>query len=48
MGEVTALHRAIGEPPRTAAAWRARMLRAGRIVPIVEGRGKGTFRSVVD
>ncbi len=31
--EIKALHRAVGNPARTATAWRSRMLRAGRIIP---------------
>ena len=36
--EIKALHHAVGNPARTATAWRSRMIRAGRIIP-VEGTG---------
>ena len=32
--EIKALHRAVGNPARTATAWRSRMKRAGRIIPV--------------
>jgi 8-oxo-dGTP diphosphatase len=45
---VKALHRALGNPPRTAIAWRVRMARTGRIVPTeaVAGTGSIRFRTV--
>lgn len=42
--EIKALHRALGLAPRTAIAWRARMRREGRIVPV--GARKGKFEAV--
>jgi 8-oxo-dGTP diphosphatase len=43
--EVTALHRALGKPPRSAVAWCSRLVRSGRIIA-VDG-GKDRFRSVI-
>jgi 8-oxo-dGTP diphosphatase len=40
--EVQALHRALGKSPRSAVAWLARMVRAGRILPT----GANRYRSV--
>lgn len=42
--EVKGLHRALGKPPRTAVAWRARMARAGKIIPAGVGAGPGRYR----
>jgi 8-oxo-dGTP diphosphatase len=38
--EIKALHRAVGNPTRTATAWRSRMMRAGQIIP-ADGAGVG-------